>query len=29
MPQPKDTEWLDGYKNKTPIYTAYKRPLNT
>ena len=20
MPQPKDKDWLNGYKNKTPIY---------
>ena len=26
MPQPKDTEWLNGYKNKTHIYAVYKRP---
>ena len=25
MPQPKDKDWLNGYKNKTPIYAAYKR----
>ena len=25
MPQPKDKEWLNGYKNKTPIYAVYKR----
>ena len=23
MPQPKDKEWLNGYKNKTPIYVVY------
>ena len=28
MPQPKDKEWLNGYKNKTPIYAAYKRPIS-
>ena len=22
MPQPKDTDWLNGYKNKTRIYTC-------
>ena len=22
MPQPKDKDWLNGYKNKTPIYPA-------
>ena len=26
MPQPKDTDWLNGYKNKTHIYAVYKRP---
>ena len=25
MPQPKDKEWLNGYKNKIPIYAVYKR----
>ena len=25
MPQPKDKNWLNGYKNKTPIYAVYKR----
>ena len=25
-PQPKDKDWLNGYKNQTPIYAAYKRP---
>ena len=25
MPQPKDKSWLNGYKNKTPIYVVYKR----
>ena len=25
MLQSKDTEWLNGYKNKTYIYAAYKR----
>ena len=25
MLQSKDTEWLNGYKNKTHIYAAYKR----
>ena len=24
--QPKDTEWLNGYKNKTPIDSVNKRP---
>ena len=26
MPQPKEKDWLNGYKNKTPIYAVYKRP---
>ena len=26
MLQPKD--WLNGYKNKTPIYVVYKRPTS-
>ena len=25
MPQPKGKDWLNGYKNKTPIYAVYKR----
>ena len=32
MLQPKDTAWLNGYKNKTHIYAVYKKPtsdLNT
>ena len=24
MPQPKDKDWLNGYKNKTPTYVVYK-----
>ena len=28
MPQPKDKDWLDGYKNKTPTYVVYKRPTS-
>ena len=28
MPQPKDKAWLNGYKNKTPIYAVYKRPTS-
>ena len=28
MPQPKDKDWLNGYKNKTPIYVVYKRPTS-
>ena len=26
MSQPKDKDWLNGYKNKTPVYAVYKRP---
>ena len=26
--QPKDKDWLNGYKNKTPIYAVYKRPTS-
>ena len=26
--QPRDTEWLSGYKNKSPIYAVYKRPTS-
>ena len=32
MLQPKDTDWLNGYKDKTHIYAVYKEPtsdLNT
>ena len=25
MLQPKDTDWLNGYKNKTHIYAVYNR----
>ena len=28
MSQPKDKDWLNGYKNKTPIYVDYKRPTS-
>ena len=28
MPQPKDTDGLNGYKNKTHIYALYKRPTS-
>ena len=28
MPQQKDKDWLNGYKNKTPIYVIYKRPTS-
>ena len=28
MPQPEDKDWLDEYKNKTPIYVVYKRPTS-
>ena len=27
MPQPKDKDWLNGYKNKTPTYVVYKRHI--
>ena len=26
MPQPKDKDWLNRYKNKTPTYVVYNRP---
>ena len=25
MLEPKDTDWLNGYKNKTHIYAVYKK----
>ena len=28
MPQPKDKDWVNGYKNKTSIYPVYKRPTS-
>ena len=28
MLQPKDTDWLNGYKNKTCIHAVYKRPTS-
>ena len=28
MLQPKDMDWLNGYKNKTHIYAVYKRPTS-
>ena len=28
MPQPKDKDWLNGYKNKSPIYVVYKKPTS-
>ena len=28
MPQPKDKDWLNGCKNKTPIYAVYKTPTS-
>ena len=28
MLQPKDTDWLNGYKNKTHNYTVYKKPTS-
>ena len=27
MLQPKDTDWMNGYKNKTHIYAVYKKPI--
>ena len=26
--QPKDIDWLNGYKNKTHIYAVYKKPTS-
>ena len=28
MLQPKDTDWLNGYKNKIHTYAVYKRPTS-
>ena len=28
MPQPKVIDWLNGYKNKTHVYTVFKRPTS-
>ena len=28
MSQPKGKDWLNGYKNKNPIYAVYKRPTS-
>ena len=28
MLQAKDTDWLNGYKNKTHIYAVYKKPTS-
>ena len=28
IPQPKDKDWLNGYKNKTPIYAVHERPTS-
>ena len=28
MLQPKDTHWLNVYKNKTHIYAIYKKPTS-
>ena len=28
MLQPKDTDWLNGYKNKTHTYAIYKKPTS-
>ena len=29
MPQPKDKDWLNGYKNKTPIYVVHLKTRDT
>ena len=26
--QSRDKDWLNGYKNKTPVYAVYKRPTS-
>jgi len=28
MPQPKEKDWLNRYKNKTPIHAVDKRPTS-
>ena len=28
MPQPKDKDWPNGYKNKTHIHAVYKKPTS-
>ena len=28
MLQPKDMDWLNGYKNKTHIYVVYMKPTS-
>ena len=28
MLQPKDTDWMNGCKNKTHIYAVYKKPTS-
>ena len=28
MPQPKEKDWLNGYKSKTPVYVVSKRPTS-
>ena len=28
MHQPKDIDWLGGYKNKSHMYVVYKRPTS-
>jgi len=28
MLQPKDTDWVNGYKNKTHIYVVNQRPTS-
>jgi len=25
----KDNDWLNGYKNKTPVYAVYKTPTSS
>ena len=26
--QPKDTDWMNGYKNKTHVHAVYKKPTS-
>ena len=28
MLQQKETDWLNGYENKTPIYAVHKKPTS-
>ena len=28
VPQPKDTDWLNGYKNNIHVYAVFKRPMS-